>query len=81
MKMPAGRSNGGSGEPRPAVPFVEGALAFHREHGLVDVLAVVGSQRLIRVQTGPSPSEISVLAVHVGELAAVDRRGATGLPE
>lgn len=51
--------------------FLEGARAFHRAHGVVDVLAVVGRQRLIRVQPGRNPSEIAVLAVHVDELAAV----------
>ena len=61
-----GRVSGGREAPR----FVEGASAFHRQHGRVDVLAVVGSQRLIRVQTGPGPSEIAVLAVHVGELSS-----------
>jgi hypothetical protein len=59
----------------PEVPLVEGAVAFHREFGLVDVLAVVGPQRLIRVQTGRGPSEIAVLAVHVGELAPAGRPG------
>lgn len=49
--------------------FLEGAAAFHRDHGRVDVLAVVGAQRLIRVQTGRGPSEIAVLAVHVDELS------------
>lgn len=52
--------------------FLEGARAFHRAHGLVDVLAVVGRQRLIRVQLGRSRSEIAVLAVHVDELSAAD---------
>jgi hypothetical protein len=51
-------------------PFLEGSTAFHRLHGRVDVLAVVGPQRLIRVQSGPGPSDIAVLAVHVGELSA-----------
>jgi hypothetical protein len=41
----------------------------------VDVLAVVGAQRLIRVQTGAGPSEIAVLAVHVGELFATGDPG------
>ncbi len=54
-------------------PFVEGSMAVHREHGLVDVLAVVGPQRLIRVQSGRSPSDIAVLAVHVDELAPAGR--------
>jgi hypothetical protein len=56
---------------RVAPAFVEGSPAFHRRHGVVDVLAVVGPQRVIRVQTGRSPSEIAVLAVHVDELAPV----------
>jgi hypothetical protein len=55
---------GGREPPR----FIEGSVAFHADHGRVDVLAVVGAQRLIRVQTGRGPSEIAVLAVHVGEL-------------
>jgi hypothetical protein len=55
--------------------LVEGSVAFHRDFGLVDVLAVVGPQRLIRVQTGRGPSEIAVLAVHVGELAPARRPG------
>lgn len=53
--------------------FLEGSPAFHPDHGVVDVLAVVGPQRLIRVQVGRSRSEIAVLAVHVDELSAVDR--------
>ena len=65
---------GGREPPR----FVEGAAAFHRQHGRVDVLAVVGSQRLIRVQTGPGPSEIAVLAVHVGELSSTGGAGPEG---
>jgi hypothetical protein len=56
-------------------PFLEGSTAFHRLHGRVDVLAVVGPQRLIRVQSGPGPSEIAVLAVHVGELFATGDHG------
>lgn len=56
-----------------ASSFLEGSPAFHPDHGVVDVLAVVGPQRLIRVQTGRSRSEIAVLAVHVDELSAVDR--------
>ncbi len=56
---------------RVAPAFVEGSAAFHAQHGVVDVLAVVGPQRVIRVQTGRSPSEIAVLAVHVHELAPV----------
>jgi hypothetical protein len=55
--------------------LVEGSVAFHREFGLVDVLAVVGPQRLIRVQTGRGPSEIAVLAVHVAELSPARRPG------
>jgi hypothetical protein len=46
----------------------------------VDVLAVVGPQRLIRVQTGPGPSEIAVLAVHVAELSPADDPGQANLP-
>jgi hypothetical protein len=56
-------------------PFLEGSTAFHRLHGRVDVLAVVGPQRLIRVQSGPGPSQIAVLAVHVGELSATGDLG------
>jgi hypothetical protein len=50
-----------------AAGYYEGARAVHPEHGPVDVLAAVGPQRLIRVPTGPGPSRIAVLAVHVGE--------------
>lgn len=74
--MDGGSTDGGErgdGQARAERPFLEGARAFHREHGIVDVLAVVGRQRLIRVQLGRSRSEIAVLAVHEGELAAVDR--------
>jgi hypothetical protein len=63
----------------PSPSFVEGSMAVHREYGLVDVLAVVGPQRLIRVQAGRSPSEIAVLAVHVDELAPAGRAG--GAPQ
>lgn len=83
---PRGGRNAGSsppGPPRPAAArapveaprFLEGSPAFHRAHGRVDVLAVVGAQRLIRVQTGAGPSEIAVLAVHVGELFATGDPG------
>lgn len=61
-----GRQWAGGAEPR---NFLEGARAFHRQHGVVDVLAVVGRQRLIRVQPGRNPSDIAVLAVHENELS------------
>jgi hypothetical protein len=72
-KVRGAEMGGAEGSRAAERPFLEGARAFHREHGVVDVLAVLGRQRLIRVQLGRSRSEIAVLAVHEGELSAVDR--------
>lgn len=70
---PAGVRSAPRAGPRAGREFLEGARAFHPQHGIVDVLAVVGRQRLIRVQPGRSRSEIAVLAVHEGELSPVDQ--------
>ena len=67
--------------PAPGPAFVEGSLAFHGVHGLVDVLAVVGPQRVIRVQARRNVSEIAVLAVHVDELSAVGAGVRRGPPQ